>query len=255
MDLAVNALLEDSLPSHLRSLDQAMPRQEEKAPSPPPAIRSVYDEDEFDVFSRSDVDMSRIHRGKKNIAKDANKLLEDKADLVGLKDRFDRLGIVEDIEIVARPSAEAADLVNEYEYDDEYDDTYDDIAVGEQEPDAQDEHGRGFVLPVALGGGKVGQMKAPVDESEEEEEEAGDVKSKMNFVRNPEEVRQEKERKRQEKISRNRSHNTPPNRDVVGKAKGQGQDKQVLINRARKNANKGKGHRNAADRKAAKGMF
>ena len=255
VDLAVNALLEDSLPSHLRSLDQAMPRQAEKAPSPPPPVRSVYDEDEFDVFNRTDVDMTRIHRGKKNIARNANKLLEEKADLVGLKDRFDRLGIVEDIEIVARPSAEAADLVNEYEYDDEYDDTYDDIAVGEQEPDAQDEHGRGFVLPVALGGGKVGQMKAPVDESEEEEEEAGDVKSKMNFVRNPEEVRQEKERKRQEKISRNRSHNTPPNRDVVGKAKGQGQDKQVLINRARKNANKGKGHRNAADRKAAKGIF
>ena len=93
------------------------------------------------------------------------------------------------------------------------------------------------------------------ESEEEEEDEASDVKSKMNFVRNPEEVRQEKERKRQEKISKNRSHNTPPNRDVVGKAKGQGQDKQVLINRARKNANKGKGHRNAADRKAAKGMF
>ena len=253
-DLAINALLEDNLPSHLRSLDQAMPRQEEKPPSPPPAIRSVYDEDEFDVFSRAEVDMTRIHRGKKNIAKDANKLLEDKADLVGMKDRFDRLGIVEDIEIVARLTAEV-DLGNEYEYDDEYDDTYDDIAVGEQEPDAQDEHGRGFVLPVALGGGKVTNTRGPVEESEEEEDEAGDVKSKMNFVRNPEEVRQEKERKRQEKISKNRSHNTPPNRDVVGKAKGQGQEKQVLINRARKNANKGKGHRNAADRKSAKGMF
>ena len=256
VDLAVNALLEDSLPSHLRSLDQAMPRQVEKTPSPPPAIRSVYDEDEFDVFSRAEVDKTRIHRGKKNIAKDANKLLEDKSGLVGLKDRFDRLGIVEDIEIVARPSAVAvADHGNEHEYDDEYDDTYDDIAVGEQEPDAQDEHGRGFVLPVALGGGKVTNTRGPVAESEEEEEEGSDVKSKMNFVRNPEEVRQEKERKRQEKISKTRSHNTPPNRDVVGKAKGQGQDKQVLINRARKNANKGKGHRNAADRKSAKGMF
>ena len=254
VDLAVNALLEDSLPSHLRSLDQAMPRQAEKTPSPPPPVRSVYDEDEFDVFNRTDVDMTRIHRGKKNIAKNANKLLEEKADLVGLKDRFDRLGIVEDIEIVARPSAEA-DHGNEYEYDDEYDDTYDDIAVGEQEPDAQDEHGRGFVLPVALGGGKVSKTRAPVEESEEEEDEASEVKSRMNFVRNPEEVRQEKERKRQEKISQRRSHNTPPNRDVVGKAKGQGQEKQVLINRARKNANKGKGHRNAADRKAAKGMF
>ena len=45
------------------------------------------------------------------------------------------------------------------------------------------------------------------------------------------------------------------NRDVVGRAKGQGQDKKVLIDRSRKNANKNKQHRAAADRKQAKGMF
>jgi len=258
VDLAINALLEDNLPPHLSSLDQSMARQVERPPSPEPVARSVYDEDEFDILSRDVVDKTRIHKGKKNLAKNANKLLDDKSGLVGLKDRFDRLGIVEDIEIVARPSAEAvADHGTDYDYDDEYDDTYDDIAVGEQEPDAKDDLGRGFVLPVALGGGKITtNSKAPAeDESEEEEDEASAAKSKMNFARNPEEIRQEKERKRQEKISRNRSHNTPPNKDVVGKAKGQGQDKQVLINRARKNANKGKGHRNAADRKAGKGMF
>ena len=44
-------------------------------------------------------------------------------------------------------------------------------------------------------------------------------------------------------------------RDVVGRAKGQGQDKSVLINRSRKNANKNKHHRAAADRKQARGMF
>ena len=43
--------------------------------------------------------------------------------------------------------------------------------------------------------------------------------------------------------------------DVVGRAKGQGQDKSVLINRARKNANKGKGQRVGADKKMSKGMF
>jgi hypothetical protein len=42
---------------------------------------------------------------------------------------------------------------------------------------------------------------------------------------------------------------------VVGKPKGQGQDKQVLINRQRKNLNKGKGHRVQADKKQSKGMF
>ena len=44
-------------------------------------------------------------------------------------------------------------------------------------------------------------------------------------------------------------------RDVVGRAKGQGQDKSVLVNRSRKNANKNKQHRAAADRKQARGMF
>jgi len=47
----------------------------------------------------------------------------------------------------------------------------------------------------------------------------------------------------------------PPNRDVVGVAKGQGQSQQVLKNRARKTENKGKHHRAMADRKMAKGMF
>ena len=80
----------------------------------------------------------------------------------------------------------------------------------------------------------------------------------MNFVRNPEEVRQEAERRRAEKMARNskgKGGGGGPNRDVVGRAKGQGQDKQVLLNRARKNTNKGKGQRIGADRKAAKGMF
>ena len=99
----------------------------------------------------------------------------------------------------------------------------------------------------------------------------------MNFARNPEEVRQEAERRRQEKMQRRNRHKggggggggppaaggnggggagaVPPHRDVVGRAKGQGQDKQVLLNRARKNANKGKGHRIGADKKMSKGMF
>ena len=76
----------------------------------------------------------------------------------------------------------------------------------------------------------------------------------MDFARNPEEIRQEAERRRLSKMSKNSKSNHPV-RDVVGKAKGQGQDKQVLINRSRKNANKNKNHRAMADRKQSKGMF
>ena len=71
-----------------------------------------------------------------------------------MKDRFDRLGIVEEIETIIK-SSEQAEFGNDYDYDDEYDDTYDDVPLGEQEPDAKDDLGRGFVLPIALGGGKI----------------------------------------------------------------------------------------------------
>ena len=114
------------------------------------------------------------------------------------------------------------------------------------------------MLPVALGGGKIGRVVPEEDDDEEEDDEEDTNRKNMNFVRNPEEVRQEKERRRQEKISRQGHKRAPahqPVKDVVGKPKGQGQDKQVLINRARKNANKGKSQRAGADRKQAKGMF
>ena len=74
----------------------------------------------------------------------------------------------------------------------------------------------------------------------------------------------ESERKRQEKANRDTKKNARggpqaakarQSKDVVGNPKGQGQDKQTLINRARKNTNKNKHQRAAADRKMAKGMF
>ena len=89
------------------------------------------------------------------------------------------------------------------------------------------------------------------DESDEDEEDS--VKKRDEFVRNPAEVREEKERKWAEQNARRGGGRG--NRDVVGRAKGQGQEKQVLLNRSRKNANKGKGIRVAAYRKQAGGMF
>ena len=265
VDETINALLEGNLPKHLQDLDPSLAKEIPKEPEPEPVMRSIYDGDEFDVFSRDNVDISKVHRGKKNKTTDAKKLLEDKRDVMKMKDKFDRLGIVEDIEVieVLKKSEREPQPGNEYEYDDEYDDTYDDVPLGEQEPDAKDDLGRGFVLPVALGGGKIQSRNNQADEDDDEEEDEEEKsRTKMNFVRNPEEVREEMARKRQEKIARRGGGGGGrggggggQNRDVVGRARGQGQDKQVLINRARKNANKGKGQRAGADRKAAKGMF
>ena len=91
--------------------------------------------------------------------------------------------------------------------------------------------------------------------------------SRMDFARNPEEMRAEAARKWNSKMAarggggggghrpQGGGGGQAPNRDFVGRAKGQGQDASVLRNRARKNENKGKNIRNAADRKMAKGMF
>ena len=263
VDETINALLEGNLPKHLQDLDPSLTKEIPKEPEPEPVMRSIYDGDEFDVFSRDNVDISKVHRGKKNKNTDAKKLLDDKRDVMKMKEIFDRLGIVEDIEVieVMNKSDREPQPGNEFDYDDEYDDTYDDVPLGAQEPDAKDDLGRGFVLPVALGGGKISRNTNNQADDDEEEDEEEKSNTKMNFARNPEEVREEMARKRQEKIARRGGGGRGggggggQNRDVVGKARGQGQDKQVLINRARKNANKGKGQRAGADRKAAKGMF
>ena len=144
------------------------------------------------------------------------------------------------------------------EYDDEYDDTYDTNAMGENEPDAMDL--REFVLPRALGGGHVNGSRRQKGRgnagSEDESDEDGEKPVNRNFARNPEEIRQAAAERRETKM--NRSDKKPyvhKTKDVVGNEKGQGQDKQVLINRARKNANKNKGQRAGADKKQSKGMF
>merc|ERR1712032_1373658 len=128
----------------------------------------------------------------------AKKMLDDKSDLTwDLKDKFSKLGIVMDEVYVARGDA------MDNAYDDEYDDTYDDVPVGQQEPDAADE-GRAFVLPVALGGGKVRPEKREQDDDDEDEEEEENPNRKANFVQNPEEIRAEKERKYQERAAHRR---------------------------------------------------
>ena len=110
----------------------------------------------------------------------------------------------------------------------------------------------------ALGGGHIGKQKrvGGDDDDEDDSDEDDDKPPPLDFVRNPEEIRQAAEQRRQTKMDRsNRKPHQQKTKDVVGNAKGQGQDKQVLINRARKNANKNKNHRAMAEKKQSKGMF
>jgi activating signal cointegrator complex subunit 2 len=212
---------------------------------------NIYDGDEFDVNARDTIDISKIHKGKQRRAKNTNAMLDDKSFIKSaeMREKFAALSIVVDEELVV-PGASGGG----YDYDDEYDDTYDDQAMGEKEPDANElESRRPFVLPQALGGGHKAYVKESEDETDEEEREL----IRFDFARNPELVRKEAERKRQEAMSKNSKpkSSTAPHRDVTGRAKGQGQAKNVVINRQRKTENKGKRTRAAADNKMSKGMF
>ena len=237
----INALLEDNLPPHLSELDRTMPSEEFQVPESTTESCAPANNEEANMIG--DFDVKKFHKGKKKVAKNANALLDDKSDLVSMKERFSQLSIVHDIV-----------TVDDAEYEDEYDDTYDDNLVGETEPEL--EFGREFVLPRALGGGHISTNKMRNDDGDSDDHSEGEGKKSMDFVRNPEEIREEAERRRQSKQAhmKKKGYDNPA-RDVVGKAKGQGQDKQVLINRARKNANKNKMHRAQADKKQSKGMF
>lgn len=96
---------------------------------------NVYNNDEFDIFNRENIDLSRIHRGKKRVlspnlfinsaflfrTRDTLAILDDKSHLDGMTDRYARLGLVED--------------ETDEDYDDEYDDTYDDGIVNVRDKD------------------------------------------------------------------------------------------------------------------------
>jgi len=140
------------------------------------------------------------------------------------------------------------------DYDDEYDDTYDDLGAGMTEPDNDD-----VINPLNRKKGEI--MLGRVQEEGEEEEEEGEGgeerrrKTFDEFCEDPAIVRERNERRRREMQSRRGGggggyqqqqsyhHHQGPSgeRDVVGRAKGQGQEKDVLYNRRQKTANKGGG--------------
>ncbi|RDD41743.1 Activating signal cointegrator 1 complex subunit 2 [Trichoplax sp. H2] len=102
VDKVIDAILEDQLSvSEDYVNSNSKPQLSERA--------SVYDYDEFDVFHRDDVDISRIHRGKKNSYKSVDDFLND----TSVVEIMRRTGVFERFD----------------EYDDEYDDTYDDAEV------------------------------------------------------------------------------------------------------------------------------
>lgn len=203
----INSVLEDNLAEPLRALDRSLPI----IPEDPVDRRyletgiqrlNVFDGDEFDLMSRDDVVTARMHVGKRRSKyKDLTQMLDDKTELRGLADIYAKYSVVCDEEDM---------------YSDEYDDTDDwqPPAAGDHPPSEESE-----------------------EEPEPEEEKPSSSRNRMDFCVNPEELRARREASFQAR--RGRGYRPPAkNVDVVGKAKGQGQEKNVLVNRERKEKNK-----------------
>ena len=134
VEQVINVLLEDNLPPSLQDADRSLSKEalmrNKKKPSTTilKERRSVYDKDEFDVFSGSKVDVAKVHKGKRRDRTNLQTLLSDKSDMTeSVKERYS-----------------SYDVFNEHRrmvnlYDDEYDDTYDSQNVGAQDADSADE--------------------------------------------------------------------------------------------------------------------
>ncbi|XP_014797190.1 PREDICTED: activating signal cointegrator 1 complex subunit 2 [Calidris pugnax] len=253
----INNILEDKLVPYLDKLDRTMQRQ--LKPDPTPLVTSrynVFQNDEFDVFSRDSVDVSRIQKGKRREKDTTRSLLNDKRLVAQQKERYSQYSVVVE-EVPLQPGE--AQLYKE-DYEDEYDDTYDGNQVGANDADSDDEliSRRPFTIPQVLRpkGQEDGQEEEEEDD-EEEEEEAEKERTKDQFVQDPAVLRERAEARRLAFLARKGyKHDSSA---VVGNVKGHGQNRETVQERRKKEANKSTranhNRRAMADRKRNKGMI
>ncbi|KAM8797844.1 activating signal cointegrator 1 complex subunit 2 [Eudromia elegans] len=253
----INNILEDKLVPSLEKLERTMQRQ--LKPDPTPLVNSrcnVFQNDEFDVFSRDSVDVSRIQKGKRREKDTTRSLLNDKRLIAEQRERYSHYSVV--VEEVPVQQGEAQ-LYRE-DYEDEYDDTYDGNQVGANDADSDDEliSRRPFTTPQVLRpkGQEDGQDEE--EEEDEEEDEAEKERAKDHFVQDPAVLRERAEARRQSYLARKGGHKHDSSA-VVGNVKGHGQNRETVQERRKKEANKSTranhNRRAMADRKRNKGMI
>ncbi|KAG8011720.1 Activating signal cointegrator 1 complex subunit 2 [Nibea albiflora] len=233
---------------------EAMPVKEEL--SDVLNVRSnVFDDDEFDVFRRDQVDMSRIWKGRRKGAS-TREMLNDKQHIEEQRARYQAYETVVD-EVVIEPGESAATYGLD-DYDDEYDDTYDMNQVGANDLDGDSLlNRRPFTVPLVLRqGNKPEDDEDGVDE--EEEETLPNNVNRDQFVQDPALLRERAEARRAA-MQQKRGFRPERRSNVVGQAKGQGQTQETTLDRRRKEANKSRvsnhNRRTMADRKRNKGMI
>ncbi|KAJ7309538.1 hypothetical protein JRQ81_007586 [Phrynocephalus forsythii] len=253
----INNLLEGKLVASLEKLDRAMPRPVKPDPTPLVTSRyNVFQNDEFDVFSRDSVDLSRVQKGKRSDKTTTKSLLNDKSLVTEQRERYNQYSVV--VDEIPEPSG-AAGPAYSVDYEDEYDDTYDGNQVGANDADSDDEliSRRPFTIPQVLRS-KEQEEEDGEEEDEEEEEEEEKEATKDHFVQDPAVLRERAEARRMAFLAR-KGYKPDNSATVLGGAKGHGQSRETVQERRKKEASKGSranhNRRTMADRKRSKGMI
>ncbi|XP_077416584.1 activating signal cointegrator 1 complex subunit 2 isoform X2 [Vanacampus margaritifer] len=259
-EVVINNILEGRLAAHLDALDRAMPRPVKEAlPSVLDSRSNAFDDDEFDVFRRDRVDMTRVWKGRRK-GESAQELLNDKQHISEQRARYQAYQtVVDEVELQAGDAAGAsASYGMGDDYDDEYDDTYDTNPVGANDLDGDSLlNRRPFTMPRVLQ--KANKAEEAQDDEEQEEDQR--LQSNVNrdqFIQDPALLRERAAARRAAMQERKGIHPERPS-NVAGRPKGQGQTQDTFLDRRKKEANKGHGanhnRRNMADRKRNKGMI
>uniref|UniRef100_A0A8C8RFR7 Activating signal cointegrator 1 complex subunit 2 n=1 Tax=Pelusios castaneus TaxID=367368 RepID=A0A8C8RFR7_9SAUR len=255
VEQVINNILEDRLAPSLDRLERTMPRQVKPDPTPLVTSRyNIFQNDEFDIFSRDLVDMSRIQKGRRRDKDTTESLLNDKRLIAEQKERYGQYSVI--VEEVPEQEGEAQ--FYRVDYEDEYDDTYDGNQVGANDADSDDEliSRRPFTIPQVLR--PKGLEEAQEEEEDEVEEAEKETTKQDHFVQDPAVLRERAEARRMTYLARRGyQHDNSP--AVVGNAKGHGQNRDTVQDRRKKEANKGTranhNRRAMADRKRSKGMI
>lgn len=248
----INNILEDRLAPELSQLDRSLERQVKPDPTPLLSSRhNVFQNDEFDVFSRDSVDLSRVHKGRRK-EETVRSLVNDKQAVVAQWQRYQKYSVVVE-EVPLQPGEYQAD-----DYEDEYDDTYDGNQVGANDADSDDEliSRRPFTIPQVL------RTKMPVEGQEEECDEEDEVEEEApkpdHFIQDPAVLREKAEARRIAFLAR-KGYRPENSTAVTGGPRGHGQSRETTQERRKKEANKAAranhSRRTMADRKRNKGMI
>ncbi|XP_012499590.1 PREDICTED: activating signal cointegrator 1 complex subunit 2 isoform X1 [Propithecus coquereli] len=251
----INNILEERLAPPLCQLDRSLDRQVKPDPTPLLTSRhNIFQNDEFDVFSRDSVDLSRVHKGRRK-EENTRSLLNDKRAVAAQRQRYEQYSVV--VEEVPLQPGESLPYHGD-DYEDEYDDTYDGNQVGANDADSDDEliSRRPFTIPQVLRTKVPGEGQ---EEDDDEEEEAEDEAPKPDhFVQDPAVLREKAEARRVAFLAR-KGYRHDSSTAVAGSPRGHGQSRETTQERRKKEASKATranhNRRTMADRKRSKGMI